>query len=224
MTVLRVGASAVVALAAIAGSAAAEPSAATVAAWHQYVAEAEARLPPRGADPPQGSAITVPGGTIHHWRGSTIARSVTVDQVVHLLTCPGTAPPQDDVRESRVLDRSNGTLRVYLKLQRSVLVTVVYDTEHLVTFSRHSAGLATSRSVSTKIAEEGGGDRGFLWRLNSYWSYRQVGRDVRIDVESISLSRDVPWLVRPVAAPLVARVARESLVRTLESVRRFVRG
>jgi hypothetical protein len=61
-----------------------------------------------------------------------------------------------------------------------------------------------------------------LWRLNSYWRYTQVDDDVRIDVESISLSRDVPRVVRPVAGPIVARVARESLVRTLESVRTFL--
>jgi hypothetical protein len=202
----------------------------TLAAWERYIAHSEGKMTPQsaaGAKPlpprrPDGVMIDIPGGTIHHWRGSAIARGVTVDQVVRALTYPGSPPPQEDVRESRVLARSGDTLRVYLKLERRAIVTVVYDTEHLVTFSRHSPRLATSRSVATSIAETGGGDRGFLWRLNSYWRYTQVDDDVRIDVESISLSRDVPRVVRPVAGPIVARVARESLVRTLESVRTFL--
>jgi len=89
-------------------------------------------------------------------------------------------------------------------------------------FERHSHALATSRSISTKVAEASGADRGFLWRLNSYWRYTQVGTDVRIDLESISLSRDVPWFVRSMAEPLINRIARESVTRTLSSVRSYL--
>jgi len=202
---------------------AAELTPETIAAWQRYIVAAEAQLPPpHGAARPDGIMIDVPGGTIHHWRGSTTAHGVTVDHVVRALTHPGTPPPQEEVRESRVLARSGDTLRVYIKLERRTIVTIVYDTEHLVTFSRHSSRLATSRSIATRIAESAGGDRGFLWRLNSYWRYTQVGNDVRIDVESISLSRDIPRVLRPVARPIVTRVARESLMRTLESVRERV--
>ena len=42
-----------------------------------------------------------------------------------------------------------------------------------------------------------------------------------VDLESLTLSRDVPALIRPIAAPLVARIARESVVRTLDAFRRF---
>lgn len=218
-------------LAAALAAAAVQPTAAivltsdTVAAWNRYVAEAASRRRESGArfpGQPEGQAIDVPGGTIHHWKGSTLVRHSTVDDVVRALMHPGTPPPQEDVLESRVLARNGNTLRVYLKLVRSTIVTVVYDTEHVVTFERQSARLATSQSVSTKIAEAGGGDRGFLWRLNSYWRYTQVGDDVRIDMESISLSRDVPRLVRPVAAPLISRIGRESMSRTLDSVGRFL--
>ena len=37
-----------------------------------------------------------------------------------------------------------------------------------------------------------------------------------VDLESLTLSRNVPSLVRPIAAPLVNRIARESMVRTLD--------
>jgi hypothetical protein len=193
----------------------------TIAAWNAYVSRNVDR-PGRPGSAPHGEMIEIPGGTIYHSSGSIVVRHTTVDRVVHALTNPGTPPPQEDVLESRVLSRTANGLRVYLKLSRSAIVTVVYDTEHDVVFTRHSPTVATSRSVSTRIAESDGGDRGFLWRLNSYWRYTQVGGDVRIDLESLSLSRAVPRVARPVARPIIDRIARESLTRTLESLRDFL--
>lgn len=201
--------------------ASAEPGHQTIAAWNAYVAGASDR-PARPGSAPQGEMIDIPGGTIYHSSGSTLIRRTTVDRVVRALMYPGTPPPQQDVLESRVLARTDSTLRVYLKLARTAVVTVVYDTEHQVTFTRHSPTMATSRSVSTRIQENGGGDRGFLWRLNSYWRYTQVGNDVRVDLESLSLSRGVPRAARAVARPIVDRIARESLSRTLFSLQRFL--
>ena len=94
-------------------------------------------------------------------------------------------------------------MRVYLKLVRHVIVTVTYNSEHDVQYMRRSSMFATSRSVATTIVETGGADRGFLWRLNSYWRYRQVGNDVQVDVLSLSLSRDIPWVVKPIAGPII---------------------
>ena len=193
----------------------------TLAAWNAYVARTGDR-PSRPGTAPRGGMIDVPGGSIYHSSGSILIRNTTVDRVVHALMYPGTPPPQEDVLESRVIARSGDNLRVYLKLARSAIVTVVYDTEHDVTFTRHSPTMATSRSVSTRIAESDGGDRGFLWRLNWYWRYTQVGNDVRVDLESLALSRSVPGVARPVARPVIDRIARESLLRTLDSVRRFL--
>jgi hypothetical protein len=204
--------------------AAAELSRETIAAWNAYVARNGDR-PSRPGAAPRGEMIDVPGGTIYHSSGSILIRNTTtVNRVVHALMYPGTPPPQEDVLESRVLARSGDRLRVYLKLARSAIVTVVYDTEHDVTFTRHSPTMVTSRSVSTRIAESGGGDRGFLWRLNSYWRYTQVGPDVRVDLESLSLSRSVPRVARAVARPVIDRIARESLDRTLISLQRFLQA
>jgi len=83
----------------------------------------------------------------------------------------------------------------------------------------------TARSVATSIREAEGGDRGFLWRMNSYWRYRRVDGGVLVEVESLTLSRRVPSLARPIAAPLINRIARESMIRTLETMRdRLERG
>jgi len=89
-----------------------------------------------------------------------------------------------------------------------------------MTFRRRTPTLATARSVATRIEEIGGDDHGFLWRLNSYWRYEERAGGVMVELRSLTLSRDVPSLLRPLASPLVRRVARESMVRTLEALRR----
>ena len=199
----------------------------TLAAWNTYVMTTERRLdaggePGRNALEPSGHQIDVPGGAIHDWRGSRLIRGVTVDRLLRSLMFPGTPPPQQDVLEARVLGRSPDSLHVYLKLVRRTIMTVTYETEHTMTFRRHSETLATSRSVATRIAELDGRDRGFLWRLNSYWRYVQVGDAVRVELESLSLSREVPALLRPVAGQVINRIARESITQTLEALRRHV--
>jgi putative flippase GtrA len=207
---------------------AASPGRETLAAWNAHVAAVEQDLRRHDQDvplrEPDGRTIAVPDGTIHEWRGSITVRGISVAALVDALSNPGLPPPSDDVLEARVLNRRDDNLSVYLKLTRTAVVTVTYDTEHDVAFERRSRSFATSRSVATRIRETGGGDRGFLWKLNSYWRYRQVGDDVQIDVLSLSLSRSVPAIARPIASPLINRIARESLVRTLEAMRRFAEG
>ncbi len=197
----------------------------TVAAWNRHVTALETNLRDHDDEPPvsepEGRTWPVAGGTIHEWRGSVIVHGITVGQLVQALQHPGLPPPAEDILEARVLANTPTVLRVYMKLTRSAVVTVTYDTEHDVTFAWRAPDFATSRSVATLIREAGGSDRGFLWRLNSYWRYRQRGDAVAVDVLSVSLSRAIPSVVRPVAAPLIDRVARESMRRTLDAVDRF---
>jgi hypothetical protein len=213
-------------------AAAAAQSAAALTAWERYVAATEQRLDrermskgPRGsaseAIAASGESVHVTSATISDWRSSVFIRGVTVDQLLQRLQHPGTPPPQDDIVSSRVMARGDDSLRVSIRLVRRAIVTVTYDTEHEMRFYRWSPRLATARSVATRIEEVGGSDHGFLWRLHSYWRYEQTNDGVWVDLESLTLSRDVPSLVRPIAAPLVTRIARESVVRTLDAFRRF---
>ncbi|MEQ1574505.1 MAG: hypothetical protein ABL993_09695 [Vicinamibacterales bacterium] len=179
----------------------------------------------------RGGLMSVPSARVHHWRGEVLIPGVAVAQLVAQLK--NGAPPNqpDDVLQSRVIERGPDWMRVYLKLHRRRFVTVVYNTEHLVTFARHGATRATSRSTATKIAEVSdadtprerelplGEDRGFLWHLNAYWRYEEVAGGVIAECESISLSRDVPSVLRYLVDPLVESTARESMERTLSSLK-----
>ncbi|MCY4029611.1 MAG: CDP-alcohol phosphatidyltransferase family protein [Acidobacteria bacterium] len=187
---------------------------------------------------PAGRKIDVPKGAIHHWRGSIFVPGVTLDGVLDGVRSPLRQEDlQEDVIESRVLERAADRVRVFLKLRRKKLVTVHFNTEHEMRYARHAAGRASSRSVATRIAElEDAGtpderekpvgvDRGFLWRLNSYWRYEEVAGGVIVECESITLSRSVPSLVRWMVKPLIESAARESMERTLTSLReRLIAG
>lgn len=176
--------------------------------------------------------IDVPGGLINHWRAAVFVPGVTLDQVLEELRSPAVRRhKQEDVLESRMLWRDGDRSHVYLKLVRKKIVTVTYNTEHDVLYRRLGPTRAVSRSVSTKIAElENAGtpqerekpigkDRGFMWRLNSYWRYEQVPGGVIVELESLTLSRDIPLLIKLIAKPLIDSIARESMARTLQSMR-----
>jgi hypothetical protein len=178
-----------------------------------------------------GGAIEIPSALVHHWRGAVFVPHATVDGLLTKLQSGELMTQQEDVLKSTILERAPGSLKVYLKLQRSKIVTVVFNTEHVVTFARVSPTRATSQSMATKIAEledpntprerelPVGDDRGFLWKLNAYWRYEQVNDGVIIECESVSLSRTVPAVVRYVVGPLIDSTAKESMTRTLDAVR-----
>jgi putative flippase GtrA len=180
----------------------------------------------------------IPDGMVHHWRGSVFIPGVTLDFVLSRVNNPGADDTrQEDVLESRILERAPGQLTIFLKLQRSKIVTVVYNTEHLVRYRRHGMAQASSSSIATKINElerlpgnterekPEGHDSGFLWRMNSYWRYQQVPGGVIVECESMTLSRSIPFFLEYMVRPIINKVARESMHRTLQSLRtRMVRA
>lgn len=176
--------------------------------------------------------IPIDGGLINHWRGTVLVPNVTLDQVLKVLQEPQTdRHKQEDVISSRVINRDADSQKVFLRLRRTKFVTVVYDTEYDVDYHRLTSQLALSNSISTKIVEienagtpreralPEGNDHGYMWRLNSYWRYKQVEGGVLVEVESLTLSRDLPPLIGPLIRPIVNSTARESMTRTLASVR-----
>ena len=176
-----------------------------------------------------GERIRVPKGTIHHWLGSALIPDVTLEEVLHaLIHAVEPEALQDDVLESRVLDRpGEDRLELFLKLRSTQMVTVHYNSEHAAAYTRHRTRVASSRTIATRIAELDsagtpderekpvGRDRGFLWRLNTYWRYQEVDEGVIVEVQSLSLSRGIPRLLRWMVSPLINRAARDTLSRTL---------
>ena len=243
--------------------ASAGPAAAATAGWQRYEAKIQEQFPSPRSGPAGGPFFAhdrlqskgwrdevmrgavdmikidppaLPDAKIHHWVGAVFVPGVTLDRLLAVLKENAGKESRfyDDVEQSRLLTRDGDRLSVFMKLRRTSIITVTYNTEHQVEYARVTPTRATARSVATRIAElenagtaqerekAPGEDNGFLWKLNAYWRYEQVTGGVIVECESVSLSRAVPLLVRPVANPIVDRIARDSLSRTLASLRKVI--
>jgi putative flippase GtrA len=176
--------------------------------------------------------LSIDGGLVNHWRGTVFVPKVKLDDLLKVLQEPQTDKhKQEDVLSSRVISRDGDSQKVFLRLRRTKFVTVVYDTEYDVDYVRVAPDRAFSNSISTKIVEienagtpreralPEGNDSGYMWRLNSYWRYKQFEDGVLVEIESLTLSRNLPAIIGPLIRPIVTSTARESMTRTLASVR-----
>jgi hypothetical protein len=180
----------------------------------------------------EGKNIDVPKGMIHHWLGAILVPDAGIGEVVDLLQdFPNFEKHFQEVDESHLLSVNGKVSHVFLKLRHKKIRTVHYNTEHEVELQTEKPDRAWSRSVATRIVElknpdtpeerefPPGQDNGYLWRLNSYWRFRQIAEGVIVECESLSLSRGIPigfeWFIRP----FIRSVPKQTLEATLNSIR-----
>jgi len=211
----------------------------TLDAWNSYIEATEKRIENEPATPStttaapvKGHRIEVPGGMIHDWSGAIFVPGITLDALLRWL--------QDydhhsryfkNVEQSKLLSRDGDTFHIFMRLTRSKIVTVHYNTEHTAVYQKNGPGRASSRSFTTKIAEvENAGtpserelppgvDSGYMWRLNSYWRFREQDGGVVVECESVSLSRSIPFGLGWLIGRYTESVPKESLEDTLTSIR-----
>ena len=177
--------------------------------------------------------IKVPNGLIHDWVGCAFIPGATLAQTLAMGQNYDHHKEiyKPEVIDSKLRSREGNDFKVYLRLLKKKVITVVLNTEHDVRYFPISATRARSRSYSTKIAEvENAGKRderelppgkghGFLWNLNSYWRFEERDGGVYVECQAVSLTRDVPaglgWLIEPI----IRNLPRESLANTLKSTR-----
>jgi hypothetical protein len=180
-----------------------------------------------------GNPIPVPSGMIHHWYGLAFVKGATLQKTLAFLQ---DYDHQDkyyapDVQRSKLLQRNGDNFKIFLRLRKHKVVTVLLNTEYDVKYTMLDPARSASRSLSTRIGEvedtgnpDGaekpiGNDGGYLWRLYSYWHFYERDGGVYIQLEAISLTRGIPagfgWLIRP----FVTSIPQESLAFTLTHTR-----
>jgi hypothetical protein len=199
------------------------------------VAENEARLR-RGQlvleelTPPGGAAF--PGALLHHWRGTAFSAGAKAADFERMMQdfrgYPQYFSPQ--VLKASVLTQDGDRFAAAMRVRQRHVITVVMDTTYDVTFGRLDAEHGFSISRSTEVSEiesagtskervlSGSEEHGFLWRLNTYWSYEERNGGLYVQIETVSLTRSIPtglgWVVRP----FVESVPGDSLEFTLRAV------
>jgi len=177
--------------------------------------------------------VKIVRGLIHDWVGAVFIPGVTLDEVLRVVQDYDNHKNtyRHEVMDSRTLERSSNDFKVYLRLMKRKVITVVLDTEHQVRYRSLGRHRWHSRSYSTRIVEiphpgtaaEGAvpaeKDHGFLWRLNSYWIFFEKDGGVYVECEAISLTRSVPRSLAWLLDPIVRSLPREALASTLLATR-----
>jgi hypothetical protein len=183
------------------------------------------------------AGLDTPGAMLHHWRGTAFVAGARAEDFERLLqdftTYPQHYAPQ--VVRARLLSHEGDRYAAWLRVRQHHVLTVVMDTSYDVVFGRLDARHGYSASRSTRSAEiEGAGtaherelradeEHGFLWRLNSYWSYAEADGGLYMQIESVSLTRDIPRGLSWIVGPFVQSIPRESLEFTLSATRNALR-
>jgi hypothetical protein len=176
---------------------------------------------------------SVPNGLIHDWMGAMFIPGATLRDtfgVIHdyddykQLYKPG-------VVDSKLIAQQGNDYDFYLRLKRKDILTVVMNTRYKSECLPIDDTRWFTRTYSTHVAEiqDPGGPgetelpvgtgHGFLWRLNSFTRFEERDGGVYIELESIALTRNVPFLLGWIIQPVIARVARESMATALNSTR-----
>jgi hypothetical protein len=171
------------------------------------------------------------GALLHHCHGTAFAPGAKVTDFERLMrdfnSYPQHFSPQ--VLQAKVFMQGGDRMQAWMRVRQRHVITVVMDTTYDITFGQLDVQHGYSISQSTRIAEinspDTGAERtlnaneehGFLWRLNTYWSYEERDGGLYLQIEAVSLTRSIPrglgWAIRP----YVESIPRESLEFTLRS-------
>jgi hypothetical protein len=185
-----------------------------------------------------GKEIACPAGLIHHWVGVVFIPGAKLDDVLGMLEDydKHSVYYGPDVERSKNESRNGDHFRVFLRFWRHKVITVVLNTEHDIQYFHDGPGHAHSRSSAVRIAEvenagkkderekPPGEDGGFLWGMETWWRMEERDGGVYVQSEVVSLTRDIPVVLKWLIEPFVTSVPRETLSATLVATRKAVQG
>jgi len=179
------------------------------------------------------NGVELPGALVHDWRGTAFLPGVTLADYERLLQDFEAYPRHwaPEVVRANELEQQGDHYQMTMRVVQHHILTVVTDGTYDVTFGQLDAhhGYCTSRSTQISEIDAAGTakeraltpseEHGFLWRMNTYWSYEERDGGLYLQIESVSLTRSIPtglgWLI----GPFVESVPRESLEFTLQATR-----
>jgi hypothetical protein len=185
-------------------------------------------------EPVNGGMQRVDGAMLHHWRAAALVPAAKAADMLVLLRDYSELPKHyaPEIQQCKVLAQEGDVTRLAIRLKEQKVIAVVMDAEYEVTtrLIGQTRGYEIARSTDIWEVDEPGtpherrrpewNDDGFLWRLNSYWSFLEVQGGLLMECEAVSLTRDTPtglgWLI----TPLITELPRESLEFTLTATKK----
>jgi len=180
-----------------------------------------------------GKPIAVPGGLIHHWIGTAFVPGATLAQTLAFMQDYDHKVEyfKPDIVRSKILRHEGDDYFVLLRFYQKKIITTVIDTDQEVHYHVVDKTHAWSRSNATRVQEVDnpgksderlepeGHDRGFVWKLNTFWRFEEKDGGTYLECQAISLSRDIPTGLGWMVGSFVSSVPRESLTFTLTTAR-----
>jgi hypothetical protein len=238
----------------------------TLQAFEAYIREAEAAMaqtlrgdsflwsdgdPKRAKQVRQGKivaelwqgkgAIKVPAGLIHDWIGAAFIPAATVPHILARIQDYDNHKNiyRPEVIDSKLISRRGDDFKIFLRVLKKKIITVVLDTDHDVHYF-HISGAGGARggcnSYTTRTAEVDDAGKpnekvhppdtgyGFLWRLNTYWRFAERDGGAYAECRAISLTRDIPAVFKWIIEPMVRSLPKDTLIHTLKATRDAVSG
>jgi hypothetical protein len=180
-----------------------------------------------------GKTIPVPGGIIHHWIGTAFVPGATLVQTLAFMQDYDhkTEYFKPDIVRSKILRHDGDDYFVLLRFYNKKFFTTVIDTDQEIHYHVVDSTHAYSRSRTTRVQEvenagkadekleAEGHDRGFMWRMNTFWRFEEKDGGTYVECQAISLTRDIPTGLGWMVGSFVTSVPRESLTFTLTTAR-----
>jgi hypothetical protein len=175
---------------------------------------------------------TLDGAMFRHWQGELFVPGAKAQDFLRLMKDFNNYPHifHGQVVRSTVQSAAGDHYQITMRTRQEYGITVVMDTSFAVDFRSTNAqqGMSLSRSTAVHEIDDAGKknehvldashDHGFLWRLNTYWTWREENGGLYLRIETLSLSRGIPTGLGWAVGPFVERVPRQSLEFTLRSV------
>jgi hypothetical protein len=185
-----------------------------------------------------GNPIQVPHGLIHHWSGTVFIPGAVLSQMLAVLQDYDNHPNiyKPTIQRSKVLERDGDHFKVYVRMYRKQIVTVVVDVNLDDVYTPLGTSEVMSRSYSTRIAQIAdpdkpterelpvGNDSGYVWRFYTYWHIVEKDGGVYAQAESIALSRRVPVIFAWLINPLIKSIPRDLISANLAATRNAVKN
>ncbi len=176
----------------------------------------------------------VPHGLIHDWIGGIFIPNATLDQVMRVLSAYDRYQDYYKPRivKSQFLQEDTIEPKYLLVfVQKELGVTAAIDTDNAGRVERINDTHAYLYSSTTRVQaiedygkpsqrkDEVDKGPGYVWRLFTFTRLEQRDGGVYLEIETIALSRGIPFEFRWLIKPLTERVPKETVALTLEATR-----
>jgi hypothetical protein len=218
----------------------------TVQAFEEYMRGVDASMTARAAGAeslagrPEGIFGNTmgkegPGGMVHDWAAVAFLPGVKKERAIAVLEdFSKHASIYPEVLIGRTDKREGSRIYAFHRVRKKKVLEVTLEAKYLIELPTVPANRYASKAQATEIVEiqdagkanekrlPPGKDRGFLWRLHTYWTLEETPQGLWMEVRSVSITRYTPVGLGCAVRPFVKDLPRESLEGVMAATKKAI--